>query len=128
MNEVHIMRTPIVLTTALSLAIACCIALPATPASAQAKVNLPKTVAPVPHDEESQQERVNRLELTVNALQARLAADEKKLQEASDAAGQAKAGNGFAKIEFGKQIEDLKAHQGAVDQYMNNTNGVIAGL
>ncbi len=122
------MRTSILPVNAMVLAMASCIALLGTPALAQVKVNLPKSVAPVPHDEESPQERINRLETTINALQARLAADEKKLQEASDAAGQAKAGIGFINIGFGKQIEDLKAHQGSVDVYMNNTNGVIAGL
>ena len=122
------MRTPITPVNAMVLAIACCTAFLAAPAIAQVRVNLPKSVTPVPHDEESPQERINRLEMTINALQARLAADEKKLQDASDAAGQAKAGIGFINIGFGKQIEDLKAHQGSVDTYMNNTNGVIAGL
>ena len=122
------MRAHNVPVNAMVLAIACCTVFLAAPAIAQVRVNLPKSVAPVPHDEESPQERINRLETTINALQSRLAADEKKLQEASDAAGQAKAGIGFINIGFGKQIEDLKAHQGSVDAYMNNTNGVIAGL
>ncbi len=122
------MRTRILPATFLAIAILGCAPLVFSSAFAQARVNLPKNLAPVPHDEESPQERINRLEMTINALQSRLAADEKKLQEASDAAGQAKAGIGFINIGFGKQIEDLKAHQGSVDAYMNNTNGVIAGL
>ena len=122
------MRTNMLPATALALAIVCCTTFFVAPACAQAKVNLPKSVLPLKPNDETMQERINRLEMTINALQARLAADEKKLQEASDAAGQAKAGIGFINIGFGKQIEDLKANQGSVDTYMNNTNGVIAGL
>lgn len=117
------MRTPITPVNAMVLAIACCIALLGNPALAQVRVTLPKSVAPLPHDEESPQERINRLENTINALQARLAADEKKLQEASDAAGQAKAGIGFINIGLGKQIEDLKV---VVAVNMGTTNTQIA--
>jgi hypothetical protein len=114
------------------LSIACCSLLLGTPAMAQMKVNLPKGTAVAPNDAQSMQERMNHLEATVKTLQAQLAADEKKLQEASDAAGQAKAGVGIINMGFGKQIADLKSavdkNMATTSQTMNNTNGVIAGI
>jgi hypothetical protein len=99
-----------------------------TPAPAQVRINLPNSMAAIPHDTQTMEERMSHLEAVVGLLQAQLAADEKKLQEASAAAAQANTGVNFINMGFGKQIENLQANQNSVAQYMNNTNGVIAGL
>jgi len=101
---------------------------PNTSTPAQVRINLANSMAPIPHDSQTMEERMSHLEGVVSALQARLAADEKKLQDASAAATQANTGVNFINMGFGKQIENLQASQNSVAVYMNNTNGVIAGL
>ena len=126
------MRTNIFPVTALAFSIACCTMFFGSSALAQTKVNLPQGVRPLPPTEVSMQERVTHLESMVKTLQTQLAADEKKLQEASDTAGQAKAGIGFINVGMSKTINDLKGtvaeNMSAVNTQIASTNGKLEAL
>jgi peptidoglycan hydrolase CwlO-like protein len=122
------MRVQIVPATAVLLAIVCTSLFLNTSAPAQTHINMGNAMALRPGDAQTMAERMTHLEATVAALQAQLAADEKKLQETGATATQAQMGVGFINSGFGKQIENLKARQDSVDVNMNNTNGVIAGI
>ena len=119
------MRTKNFAKTALIAAIASGLLLVHTGAPAQATMTLPRAATMMRADGPTMQEQMNQMAAKIAALETRLAADEKKLHDVSDAADQAKTGIGFINLGMGKQLNDL---QGSVGPYQNNTNGVIAGL
>jgi hypothetical protein len=92
-------------------------------ALAQARIPMTKNVAQLPQSEITLSDRVGQLEITVKALQARLAEDEAKLKTVEDNANQAKAGVALVNIGLGKQVENVKAEQA---QYESSTNAAIA--
>ena len=118
------MNTSNFMKTAFVVAVSGGLLLVHTGTAAQATMALPRA-AVMRIDGPTMQEQMTQMAAKIQALESRLAADEKKLHDVSDTADQAKGGITFINIGMGKQLSEL---QSSVGQYQNNTNGVIAGL
>ncbi len=112
------MHKPSIRTIALASAgLGCCLL--AALAFAQTRIPMTKNVAQLPQSDITLSDRVGQLEITVKALQARLAEDEAKLKNVEQTANDAKVGVGLVNIGLGKQLDNANAAIAGVGQKLD---------